>query len=149
MTTGTVLAFDFGLQRIGVAVGELSHAIAHPLTAIAFADNARRMDAIAALVNEWRPIRFVVGMPSTDGTDVHPLRAPIDRFVRRLRARFGIETETIDESLSSWDASRTLSRSGVRARDQKQKLDSMAACAILTTWFEEHRPGATLPTANE
>jgi len=139
MTHGTVLAFDFGLQRIGVAVGELGHGIAHPLAAIAFADNARRLDAVAALVQEWQPVRFVVGMPSSgEGPNPHPLQAPIDRFVRRLRARFGIEVETIDERLSSWSASRTLTHAGVRARDQKRVLDSMAACAILTTWFEEN-----------
>lgn len=141
MTHGTVLAFDFGLQRIGVAVGELGHGIAHPLAAIAFADNARRLEAVADLVREWQPVRFVVGMPTTDGPNPHPLQAPIDRFVRRLRARFGIEVETVDERLSSWSASRSLSHAGVRARDQKRVLDSMAACVILTTWFEVKRPG--------
>ncbi len=148
MTAGTVLAFDFGLQRIGVAVGELEHGIAHPLDAIAFADNARRLEAVAALVQEWRPVRLVVGMPDSSGPAPHPLQAPIARFVRRLRARFGIEVDTIDEGLSSWSASRSLSQAGVRARDQKRMLDSMAACAILTTWFEESRPGATLPAAD-
>jgi len=148
MIAGTVLAFDFGLQRIGVAVGELGHGIAHPLDAIAFADNARRLEAVAALVREWQPVRLVVGMPERSGADPHPLQAPIERFTRRLRARFGIEVETIDEGLSSWAASRSLSQAGVRARDQKRMLDSMAACAILTTWFEEKRPGATLPAAD-
>lgn len=148
MIAGTVLAFDFGLQRIGVAVGELGHGIAHPLDVIAFADNARRLEAVAALVREWQPVRLVVGMPERNGPDPHQMQAPVARFVRRLRARFGIEVETIDEGLSSWAASRALSQSGVRARDQKRMLDSMAACAILTTWFEENRPGATLPAAD-
>jgi len=148
MTNGTVLAFDFGLQRIGVAVGELDHGIAHPQEVIGFADNARRLAAVAALVQEWRTVRLIVGMPGGDGPTPHPLKAPIDRFVKRLRTRFGIEVETIDESLSSWSASRSLSHAGVRAAKQKRMLDSMAACAILTTWFEEHRPGATLPSAS-
>lgn len=145
MTAGTVLAFDFGLKRIGVAVGELGHGIAHPLDAIAFADNARRLEAIAALVNEWRPVRIVVGLPIGDASPAHPLHAPIQRFVRRLRARFGIEVVTVDETLSSWSASRALSQAGVPARNQKPKIDSMAACAILTTWFESTGERGALP----
>lgn len=148
MSSGTVIAFDFGLQRIGVAVGELSRGIAHPLAAIAFADNTRRLEAVDALVREWQPVRFVLGMPRRDSTGEHPLQPPIARFARRLQARFGIAVETIDEDLSSWAASRTLSEAGVRAKDQKRMLDSMAACAILTTWFESRAPGATLPTAD-
>jgi putative Holliday junction resolvase len=143
--TGTVLAFDFGLRRIGVAVGELAHGIGHPLDTIAFEDNARRMEAIAALVREWQPVRLIVGRPSRDDGGPHPLQAPIARFVGRLRARFGIEVETVDERLSSWAASRTLSQAGVPAAKQKRIIDSMAACAILETWFEARRPGAARP----
>lgn len=141
---GTVLAFDFGLRRIGVAVGELSHGIAHPLDTIEFEDTARRFDAIERMVREWQPVCMVVGMPSADGPDPHPLQPPIARFVRRLKARFGIDVETIDERLSSWEASRTMSRAGKRARDQKRVIDTMAAREILQTWFEERRPGLTL-----
>lgn len=148
MTSGTVIAFDFGLQRIGVAVGELSHEIAHPLAAVAFADNARRLEAIEALVREWQPVRFVLGVPRRDGPGEHPLQAPIARFARRLKARFGIEVDMVDEALSSWSASRTLSEAGVRAKDQKRMLDSMAACAILATWFETRAPDAAAANGN-
>jgi len=89
--SGTVLAFDFGAKRIGVAVGDLTRGIAHPLSTIAFEDNRRRMDAIAALVAEWRPARLIVGVPGGERADAHPLRARIGRFVRRLQARFGIK----------------------------------------------------------
>lgn len=145
---GTVLAFDFGLKRIGVAVGELSHGIAHPLDTIEFADTARRLEAVAAMVREWQPVRLIVGMPSTDGPDPHPLRAPIERFVRRLRARFGLEVDVIDEALSSWQASRALSGAGRRARDQKRVIDTMAAREILQTWFEDRRSGGVPPHAD-
>lgn len=143
-TGGTVMAFDFGLKRIGVAVGELSHGIAHPLDTIEFADNARRLEAIERLVREWKPVRLIVGMPSRDGAEPHPMKAPIDAFMRNLRKRFGIEVEEIDESLSSWEASRSLSRAGTRARNQKRIIDTMAAREILQTWFEEqgNRPSS-------
>ena len=144
-TAGTVMAFDFGLKRIGVAVGELSHGIAHPLDTIEFADNARRLEAIERLVREWQPVRMIVGMPSRDDTEPHPMKAPIDAFKRNLRKRFGIEVEEIDESLSSWEASRSLSRAGTRARNQKPIIDKMAAREILRTWFEEQGNNPSSP----
>jgi len=61
--TGTVLAFDFGEKRVGVAVGDTAVGIAHPLTTIDAADRRRRFAAIAALVEEWRPAQLVVGLP--------------------------------------------------------------------------------------
>jgi putative Holliday junction resolvase len=65
----TVLAFDFGEKRIGVAVGETLLAQAHPLTVIAASDRERCWQAIAALVTEWQPARLVVGLPThVDGT---------------------------------------------------------------------------------
>ena len=68
--TGTVLAFDFGEKRIGVAVGELAAGIAHPLTTISAADNRSRFAAIAALIDEWQPDMIVVGRPlHTDGSE--------------------------------------------------------------------------------
>ena len=146
METGTVLAFDFGTKRVGVAVGDLAHGIAHPLRTISHEDNARRMEAIAALVAEWRPVRLVVGTPGGDGPEVHPLAARVDRFARRLQSRFGIAVELVDETLSSWSASRKLSQAGLRANAQKHLVDAMAACAILETWLENRRPGATLPS---
>ena len=142
--SGTVLAFDFGTKRVGVAVGDLAHGIAHPLSTIVFEDNRRRMDAIAALVAEWQPVRLIVGVPGGERQHDHPLSTPIGSFVRRLHARFGIKVEMVDEALSSWAASRKLSQAGLRARSQKHRVDAMAACIILETWFEDRRPGSTL-----
>ncbi|MBI2225057.1 MAG: Holliday junction resolvase RuvX, partial [Betaproteobacteria bacterium] len=68
--TGTVLAFDFGEKRVGVAVGDTAVGIAHPLTTIDAADRRQRFAAIAALVEEWRPAQLVVGLPAhLDGTE--------------------------------------------------------------------------------
>lgn len=144
--SGTVLALDYGLKRVGVAVGDLARGIAHPLDTIAFEDNRRRVDAIAALVQEWQPVRLIMGMPGGREGPAHPLRATIERFARRVQARCGVPVEMIDEQLTSWAASRTLSRAGVRAKSQKGRIDALAACAILQTWFEDKRPGMTLPT---
>ena len=139
---GAVLAFDFGLRRIGVAVGDATIGIAHPLETITAEDNRRRFEAIAALVSQWRPVCFVVGHPVTADGAPHPLEPAIARFERRLRARFGLPVERVDETLSSWDAARRLHAAGLPARAQKGRLDAMAACVILETWFQQQRASA-------
>jgi putative holliday junction resolvase len=133
--SGTVLAFDFGTRRIGVAVGTLELSMAHPLAPIQYDDNQRRFAAITALVEEWRPERFVVGCPGVSDDTPHPLAPAIRRFARRLHARFALPVELVEEALSSWAASRRLSEAGIPAREQKQRIDSMAACVILESWF--------------
>ena len=143
----TVLAFDFGVKRIGVATGDTTLAIAHPLDTIDFEDNRRRFESIAVLIEQWCPVRLVVGCPRTDNGAEHPLAAPVQRFCRRLEARFGLPVDVVDEHLSSWSASRQLSQTGVPARDQKRRIDAMAACVILDSWFEARRSGAVLPKA--
>lgn len=140
-----MLAFDFGDKRIGVAVGEIERGIAHPLTTIRFEDNRRRLDSIACMIEEWHPTCLIIGVPAFESGEKHPMAAKIRRFAQRLKARFVLPIELIDETLSSWDASRELSRAGIAVRKQKDVLDAMAACAILETWFEQKQPGATLP----
>ena len=141
---GAVLAFDFGAKRIGVAVGDRAIGIAHPLTQIAVADNRRRLETIATLVQEWQPVQLVVGIPCTDGSGDHAVASQVRRFARRLQGRFGLPVELIDEHLTSWESSRKLSAAGVPARSQKPLVDQLAACAILESWFDARRRKASL-----
>src|SRR5438045_8843682 len=83
----TVLAFDFGTQRIGVAVGNTLIRVAQPLVTIAGDADATTMAAIAALVHEWQPGTLVVGVPlHADGTP-HAMTARVDRFAREIESR--------------------------------------------------------------
>jgi putative Holliday junction resolvase len=134
---GSVLAFDFGTRRIGVAVGDTAIRIAHPLQQIAFEDNRRRLEAVSRLVEEWRPTRLVVGVPGA-GPGSDPVARAARRFAQRLSARFDRPVDLIDEELSSWEASRKLTAAGVPARAQKPLLDSQAACEILERWFRRN-----------
>lgn len=140
----TVIGFDFGARRIGVAVGDTAVGIAHPLEAIAVEDNRRRFERIAAIIEEWRPARLVLGFPAGGRDPSHPLLPALLRFERRLRARFGLPVERVDETLSSWDASRRLSMRGVRASAQKARLDAEAAGLILQDWLDRHAAGGAL-----
>jgi len=135
--SGAVLGFDFGAKRIGVAVGDLAIGIAHPLERIAFEDNRRRFEAIARLIREWQPVQLVVGVPSAAPS--HPVAMQVQRFAQRLRSRFLLPVDLVDEHLTSWETSRELSRAGVRASDQKRDIDRLAACVILESWFEARR----------
>lgn len=137
--TGAVLAFDFGLARIGVAVGDCALAIAHPLDTIAFEDNRRRFQAIEALVREWQPVRMVVGLPCHADGGAHRLEPAVRRFAARLGGRFGVPVDLVDESLSSWEASAGLAEAGVHGRAREPHVDRMAARVILETWFGERR----------
>lgn len=134
---GTVLAFDFGAKRVGVAVGELSLGTSHPLTTITEESNAARLEHVARLVAEWAPVLLVVGLPShMDGTE-HELSARCRRFAKQLEARFGLGVRLIDERLTSRAAELSLDDAGVRRSRQKAMLDQVAAQHILATFFSE------------
>ncbi len=134
---GTVLAFDFGERRIGVAVGELQLGIAHPLETIDAAVNDARFARIAALVQEWRPVLLVVGLPlALDGRE-HRLTGLARKFSQRLHGRLGIETRLVDERLTSVEALHEARESGLTARGSKRHVDSLAAKLILETFFNE------------
>ena len=128
---GTVLAFDFGEKRIGVAVGEWLLGQAHPLTTIRGEANAVRFAAIAALIAEWQPESLVVGLPvGLDGTP-HAMSARCTRFANQLRGRFGLPVAYAEERLTSVEAGERLRESGHRARNAGEHVDAVAAQIIL------------------
>lgn len=133
---GTVLAFDFGEQRIGVAVGEHLLATANPLTTIDNESNEVRFQRITELVNEWRPKLLVVGLPlNLDGTE-HDVTQLCKKFARRLNGRFNLPVMMIDERYSSVEASNLLNQQGIKGRAQKEMLDQVAAQTILQSYFD-------------
>lgn len=133
---GTVLAFDFGTKRIGVAVGELELAQAHPLATIRDERNDRRFAAITALIDEWQPVRLVVGLPvALDGTP-HAMTARCTRFANQLRGRFRLDVDYAEERLSSAEAEERLRESGYNARGARDHLDTLAAQIILQSYFQ-------------
>lgn len=135
---GTVLAFDFGEKRIGVAVGESLLGIAHPLQTISAESNDARFEVIATLIAEWRPGQLVVGLPAhLDGTE-HELSRLCRKFAQRLHGRFNLPVALIDERLSSAEASQSLKQAGIAGRRQKPVLDQVAAQTILQSYFDHH-----------
>ena len=134
--SGTVLAFDFGERRIGIAVGEHLISSANPLTTNDSESNEVRFTMITQLVNEWHPKLLVVGLPlSLDGSETEVTQL-CKKFARRLNGRFNLPVIMIDERYSSTEASQLLNESGIKGRAQKAMLDQVAAQTILRSYFD-------------
>ena len=140
-STSTVLAFDFGLQRIGVAVGEAELGTAHPLQGVAAHTQPGRLTAIELLVKEWRPGLLVVGRPLGEDGAPHEMTRRAERFARQLNGRFRLPVEMVDERYSSADVeSRMRAAYGGRkmaSLARGKTLDSHAAQVILEQYFGE------------
>jgi putative Holliday junction resolvase len=133
---GTVMAFDFGEKRIGVAVGETMLKLAHPLTTIHAEENALKFSQIAALIEEWRAQLLVVGLPMHLDGESHLMTNLAKKFAQRLEGRFNLPVVMVDERLSSAEAAQTLRESGITGMAQKEMLDQMAAKTILQSYFD-------------
>lgn len=147
--SGSVLAFDFGTKRIGVAIGTLlgagRSASARPLTTIDAEGNDARFDAIARLTAEWQPVQLLVGRPLNEDGTAHEMTARCTRFANQLRGRFRLPVDEVDERFSSTAAEANLRERGLSWQQRKLQVDAEAACIILQTWFDNH--AATPATA--
>ena len=128
----TVLAFDFGLRRIGVAVGQDVTGSASPLGVVMNDEGRIDFPAIDRYVDEWRPEQLVVGLPlKPDGTDSEML-GPVREFIALL-GRYELPVATMDERYTSTEAERLLREAraeGRRGRIDKASIDSAAAVLI-------------------
>ncbi len=137
MKAETILGFDFGVKRIGVAVGNTLTGHADALTTIEAEGTAPRLAAVRHLVKEWQPARFVIGEPTHDDGRPHEMMPLVRKFGNRLHAQFNLPVEFVNEYLSSVEAERQLSTKGINLRTQKSKIDAVAAQVILQAWFDD------------
>ena len=136
VTSSTVLAFDFGEQRIGIAVGEHLLRTANPLLTIDNESNEVRFENISRLVKEWQPKLLIVGLPlNVDGSE-HEMSQLCKKFARRLNGRFNLPVLLVDERYTSVEASEILNQRGIKGRAQKVLLDQVAAQSILQSYFD-------------
>ena len=137
LITGTLLAFDFGIKRIGIAVGNTIAYTTQPLITLHGEQNEPRFAAIAALIKEWQPAALVVGLPCNDDGTPHEMTRLCRRFANRLKGRFNLPTILVDERYTSASASSQLTEMGVRGIKQKPMIDQVAAQHILQAYFDE------------
>lgn len=124
---GTILALDYGLARIGVAVGNTLTQSAEPLVILQATTREERWARLTALIDEWQPVAFVVGVPHhTDGSDAeHTVRC--QRFARQLGGRFRRYVFEVDERYSS-----------VVVESGREKIDDRSAAILLQQYFDEN-----------
>jgi len=138
MNGGTVLGFDFGARRIGVAVGQTVTGNASPLITLTSRHGRPDWEAIGRLVEQWRPHALVVGLPVHMDGSIHELAAPVQAFAAELGTRYALPVELIDERLSSHAAQERAAGDGRGrgvGRAWKEQLDRLAAQVILETWL--------------
>ena len=125
----TVMAFDYGTRRIGVAVGNTMTKLGQPLKTIAEPNTDVRFQVIQDLIKEWQPNRLVVGLPChPDGTE-HEMSQKARRFGNQLSGRFQLPVDWVDERYSS-----AVLESDPEMRDN---LDAQSAALILEQYFLE------------
>jgi putative pre-16S rRNA nuclease len=136
-----VLAFDFGLRRIGVACGDTLSRNASALETVPTGPNGPRWELIASMMRDWRPDMAVVGLPYNVDDSENAMTAAARGFAAEVARRFGIEVVMVDERYSSLEAEarlQTARASGLRRRRvAKSDVDAAAACVILERWFTE------------
>jgi putative Holliday junction resolvase len=142
MSARTLLGFDYGKRRIGIAVGQEITRSAQGLATIEYKENEPDWSAIDRIVKEWRPALFIVGMPQHPDKRPHEMQPLIQSFADKLAHRYQLPVAWMDEQLSSHEAAQQISHSA-RPKQRKQdkaEIDKLAAELILQSWLNSN-PG--------
>ncbi|MCQ9615469.1 Holliday junction resolvase RuvX [Paenalcaligenes niemegkensis] len=131
----TLLAFDYGLKKIGVAIGNTLTCHARPLCILKPVTRQQRFEAISLLIHEWQPDKIIVGLPLTTEGGEQYASMRCRRFANQLYGRYGLDVELVDERGSSIEAQDILANN--------DDDDAVAAAVILQRWLDTQ---ADLPT---
>jgi len=138
----TILGFDFGERRIGVAVGNTLTGGASPVTIIQATESQLRFAQLGRLIAQWCPDRLVVGRPTHSDGKPLPVTARCERFARQLQGRFGKPVHLVNENYSTTSA-RALddeARTAYRGRASREDEDAAAAAIVLQQWLDQPTP---------
>lgn len=132
-----LLAFDFGLARIGVAVGQSITKTASPLETLKAQDGKPNWQLVEALLEQWKPQKVIIGEPlNMDGSD-QAITQRARKFANQIHGRYGVPIEMFDERLSSAEAREAVFEFGGYKKLKKSQIDSIAAVLILESWFNK------------
>ncbi len=132
----TIVAFDFGLRQIGVAVGNVGLGTSQPLQVLSAREGIPDWEAVSALVEAWQPELLLVGDPLNMDGSASELCPRARKFAKRLHGRLGLPVTMVDERLSSFEAKEVSRERGHRGNYKSKPVDSLAAEIILRTWLE-------------
>ena len=135
--TQTVLGFDFGEKRIGIATGQTITGTQPRSLRLTQVNQKPDWHGIEKLINEWQPDILMVGIPKyLDGSDSE-MSKRAERFSRQLEGRFNLPVDTVNEALSSFEAEQQLQKNKKIDQHNKQEIDKMAAAIIVQSWLEQ------------
>ncbi len=137
----TLLGFDFGTKRIGIATGQTVTGSVSALTTLTTVNDKPDWQSIAKLIEEWQPDLLIVGLPlNMDGTDTK-ITPTVRRFGNQLKGRYNLPVEMVDERLSSVEArSRLHDDASLRhKRFDREQVDQIAAQVIVQSWLAQQQ----------
>ncbi len=133
-----LLGFDFGMKRIGVAIGQRVTQTARPLATLTAKKGVPHWEELNKLLKKWQPDAFVVGIPlNMDGTD-QPISHQARLFSQQLQIRYQLPVYEMDERLTTKDAREQLFTQGGYKALQDGQVDRVAAQLILQNWLQEN-----------
>lgn len=137
--TAILIGFDFGMKRIGVAIGQTITQTARPLETLPAKEGVPDWQHLTKLLKKWQPSILVVGIPvNMDGSD-QPITNHARQFARTLREQYNLRVDEMDERLTTKDARERLFAQGGYKALQDGQVDQVAAQLILQNWFALHK----------
>ena len=129
-----ILAFDFGTQYIGIAVGQTITKTSSPLTVLNVAHEGKEIwNTISNIIVEWQPDQLLVGMPlNMDGSPSNMMKK-IDPFFKKLQKISKIPCELVDERLTSFEANHLMHKTS-----KDDRIDDLVAKIFLDNWIEHY-----------
>ena len=134
-----ILAIDFGLKRLGVAVSDEGGQLARPLKVISVSTREALLSELGNLVREFTPAEIVVGHPRRLHGGPGTLAPVVEDFAAQLHAKFGVRVVLWDERLTTLAAEEKLKEAGARRRKRREKVDQAAAAVILQDYLDTKR----------
>ncbi len=138
----TIMAFDFGTQKMGMAVGQSLIASTNPLALFPMKDGIPNWDELLKIIKSHQPGLFLVGLPLNMDDSESELSTRARKFARRLRHQTNIETWMVDERLTTREARDELDHYQAQGRGKKMSADSIAAALLIESWYR-HPAGIT------
>ncbi|OUY06746.1 Holliday junction resolvase RuvX [Acinetobacter populi] len=136
-TATTIMAFDFGTQKMGIAVGQRLIESINPLPLFPMKDGIPHWENLHKIIQQWQPDLFLVGLPLNMDDSESDLSARARKFARRLRHQTNIETWMVDERLSTREARDTLQNFQANGQAKKLSADSFAASLFIESWYHD------------
>ena len=134
-----LLAFDFGMNNIGIATGNTDTKVAFPYKSLKAKNGIPNWDILGAILKEWDPSIIIVGLPlDLHGNFLPEITQKAKKFANRIHGRYGIKVVMHDERLTTVEAKSNIYQHHGFKKLDKDNIDNISAVIILESWFEQN-----------